>query len=132
MLAVKYALFALVSTMINLLFQYVSFTVYNGFLALYIAMFFGTLSGLLAKYILDKQYIFYHIPKDKQDDAKKFILYSFMGIFTTMIFWGTEIIFEMFLEAENARYLGAAIGLSIGYIIKYHLDKKYVFVHHCE
>lgn len=132
MLAVKYALFALVSTMINLLFQYVSFTVYNGFLALYIAMFFGTLSGLLAKYILDKQYIFYHIPKDKQDDAKKFILYSFMGIFTTMIFWGTEIIFEMFLEAENARYLGAAIGLGIGYIIKYHLDKKYVFVHHCE
>lgn len=132
MLAVKYALFALVSTVINLLFQYVSFTVYSGFSALYVAMFFGTLSGLLAKYILDKQYIFYHIPKDKQDDAKKFILYSFMGVFTTMIFWGTEIMFDTLLEAENARYLGAAIGLSIGYIIKYHLDKKYVFVHHYE
>jgi len=92
-------------------------------------MFFGTLAGLVAKYILDKKYIFYHTPKDKKDDAKKFVLYSFMGIFTTIIFWGTEITFDALLENPNAKYIGAVIGLSIGYIIKYFLDKKYVFIY---
>jgi len=46
---------------------------------------------------------------------------------TTFIFWGTEIGFDAFFENENAKYFGAVIGLSIGYIIKYFLDKKYVF-----
>jgi putative flippase GtrA len=91
-------------------------------------MFIGTLAGLVAKYILDKKYIFYHTPQNKTDDAKKFILYSFMGIFTTIIFWGTEIAFNALFQSPNAKYLGATIGLSIGYIIKYFLDKKYVFI----
>jgi len=129
MLAAKYALFAGISTLFNLLFQWISFYFYSGFGSLYLAMFFGTLAGLVAKYILDKKWIFYHIPKDKKDDAKKFILYSFMGIFTTIIFWGTEIGFNALFESHNAKYIGAVIGLTIGYIIKYFLDKKYVFIH---
>jgi putative flippase GtrA len=91
-------------------------------------MFFGTLAGLVTKYLLDKRYIFYHTPKDKKDDAKKFALYSFMGVFTTVIFWGTEIGFNAVFENPNAKYVGAIIGLSIGYVIKYYLDKKYVFI----
>ena len=96
MLAVKYALFALVSTLVNLLFQYLSFKVYSGFGALYVAMAVGTLAGLVVKYVLDKKWIFYHTPKDRKDDAKKFALYSFMGVFTTLIFWGTEMAFYYF------------------------------------
>ena len=92
-------------------------------------MFFGTLAGLVAKYILDKKFIFYHIPTNKKDDAKKFTLYSLMGVFTTSIFWGTEIAFDTFSQGPNSKYLGAVIGLSIGYIIKYFLDKKYVFIY---
>lgn len=129
MLAVRYTLFAIISTLFNLFFQYLSILAYSGPVSLYIAMFFGTLAGLVAKYILDKKYIFYHTPKDKKDDAKKFVLYSFMGIFTTVIFWGTEITFDALLEKPNAKYIGAVIGLSIGYVIKYFLDKKYVFIH---
>ncbi len=129
MLALKYALFAAISTLVNLLFQWISFLFYVGWGSLYLAMFIGTLAGLVAKYILDKKWIFYHTPKDKKDDAKKFILYSFMGVFTTIIFWGTEITFNALFESPNAKYLGAVIGLSIGYIIKYFLDKKYVFIH---
>lgn len=90
-------------------------------------MFLGTLAGLGSKYILDKKFIFYHTPKDKKDDAKKFALYSLMGVFTTIIFWGTEITFDLLFQDPNSKYLGAIIGLSIGYIIKYYLDKKYVF-----
>jgi len=128
-LALRYALFAGISTLINLLFQWLSFLVYGGTGSLYVAMFAGTLAGLVAKYILDKKWIFYHTPKDKKDDAQKFLLYSLMGVFTTIIFWGTEMAFYYLIPNPNAKYIGAVIGLSIGYIIKYFLDKKYVFIH---
>jgi len=129
MLALKYSLFAVLSTLVNLLFQYFSFTLYAGWGSLYVAMFVGTLAGLVAKYILDKKWIFYHTPKDKKDDARKFALYALMGVFTTVIFWGTEMAFYYLVPNPNAKYIGAVIGLSIGYIIKYFLDKKFVFIH---
>lgn len=132
MIAIKYTLFAVISTFFNLFFQYLSFFFYSTHGALYVAMFIGTLAGLLVKYILDKKYIFYHIPANIKDDSRKFILYSFMGIFTTMIFWSTEILFNMLLQSPYAKYIGALLGLSIGYIIKYFLDKKYVFIHQQE
>ena len=129
MIVVKYIIFAVISTLFNLLFQYFSFGLYNGFGSLYVAMFLGTLAGLIVKYVLDKKFIFYHEVKDKKDDAKKFALYSLMGVFTTIIFWGTEIAFDYFSQDPNAKYLGAVIGLSIGYVIKYFLDKKFVFIY---
>ncbi len=129
MLVIKYTLFAVISTLFNLLFQYFSFLLYTGVGELYVAMAFGTLAGLVAKYLLDKKFIFYHTPKDKKDDAKKFVLYSFMGVFTTVIFWGTEIAFDTLLDDPDAKYFGAVIGLGIGYVIKYFLDKHYVFIH---
>ena len=129
MIAIKYTIFAAISTLFNLLFQYFSFLVYIGFGSIYVAMFFGTLAGLVAKYILDKKFIFYHTPTDKKDNAKKFALYSLTGVFTTIIFWATEIAFDALSQDPNAKYLGAVIGLSIGYVIKYFLDKKYVFIH---
>jgi len=128
MLAIKYTLFALISTLLNLLFQYLSFLVYSDFASLYVAMFIGTLVGLITKYILDKKFIYYHTCKDKKDDAKKFAHYSLMGLFTTIIFWGTEIVFDAFFQNPNAKYVGAIIGLGMGYIIKYFLDKNYVFI----
>lgn len=129
MTAIKYILFAVISTLFNLLFQYFSFGIYEGVGSLYIAMFFGTLAGLIVKYVLDKKFIFYHEVENKKDDAKKFALYSLMGVFTTIIFWGTEIAFDTFSQNPNAKYLGAVIGLSIGYVIKYFLDKKFVFIY---
>jgi putative flippase GtrA len=127
MIAVKYTLFAVISTLFNLLLQYLSFFFYDGFGGLYVAMLAGTAVGLLVKYILDKKYIFYHTPENKKDDAKKFMLYSLMGVFTTALFWGSEVIFDALVAGEHAKYIGAVIGLSIGYITKYFLDKKYVF-----
>lgn len=127
MIALWYALFALFSTAVNILFQYLSFLVYSGYLSLYIAMFAGTVAGLVLKYILDKKYIFFHKPKSKKDDGKKFFLYSLMGIFTTFIFWGFEIGFDYMFDSQNAKYIGAVVGLSIGYVVKYFLDKKFVF-----
>ncbi len=126
-MVVRYILFAIISTIVNLLFQYLSFFVYSGFLAIYVAMFNGTLAGLVLKYILDKKYIFYHKPKSKKDDGKKFLLYSLMGLFTTFIFWGFEIWFDWLIGGEGGKYIGAVVGLGIGYVVKYNLDKKFVF-----
>jgi peptidoglycan biosynthesis protein MviN/MurJ (putative lipid II flippase) len=128
MLAIKYSIFAIISTLFNLAFQYITNYLYGGFGALYLAIFVGTLAGLIPKYILDKKYIFYHQTKDKRDDIKKFGLYTMMSIFTTIIFWGTEITFDIIFDNENAKYLGAVVGLSVGYVVKYFLDKRYVFI----
>lgn len=126
-LAFKYAVFAVIATVLNLLTQYLSLVIYSKSYSLYIAMFFGTLAGLVVKYILDKKYIFYYIQKNKIDDSQKFILYSLMGVVTTFIFWGFEIGFDYIFESESAKYIGAVIGLSIGYMVKYFLDKNFVF-----
>jgi len=125
--AIKYAVFAAISTAINLLGQYIGFLIYDGLFSLYFAMLLGTLAGLVSKYILDKKYIFYHQPKSRADDGKKFILYAVTGIFTTIIFWGTEITFDMLFSSHAAKYIGAVIGLSIGYVCKYFLDSHFIF-----
>ncbi len=127
MIAIKYTAFAVLATMINLLFQYLSLSLYGGVASLYLAMAAGTLAGLLTKYILDRKYIFYHKPLTRKNDAAKFLLYSLTGVFTTFIFWGTEIAFDALFNTEGAKYLGAVTGLAIGYVIKYYLDKTYVF-----
>jgi putative flippase GtrA len=122
-----YILFAILSTVINLLFQYLSLSLYNGFLSLYVAMFVGTFFGLISKYYMDKVYIFNYVPKNKKNDLKTFVAYTVTGGFTTLIFWGFEISFNAIWSSEIAKYCGALIGLSLGYSFKYLLDKKYVF-----
>ena len=87
------------------------------------------MAGLVSKYVLDKLYIFLFNTDSPREDLGIFILYCATGIATTAIFWGFELGFEFFLGGKAARYLGAVIGLSIGYAVKYQLDKRYVFSH---
>ena len=127
MIAFKYTLFAIVSILLNLLFQYLSLWVYDGTGGLVLAMCSGTGAGLVCKYVLDKKFIFHHKPTSKTQDARKFVSYTLTGGFTTFIFWATEIWFDWYFDHEAAKYVGAAIGLSVGYVMKYFLDRKYVF-----
>ncbi len=127
MIIVRYFVFAVISTALNLLFQYFSFIVYDGLGSLYIAMSIGTLIGFASKYFFDKNYIFYYVNKDNESEAKIFFLYSLTGVFTTAIFWVFEIGFDIIFDFNIAKYIGATIGLTIGYIIKFFLDRKNVF-----
>ncbi len=120
--------FAILSTCVNLLSQAICFRLYQGFADIYLAMSIGTLNGLILKYLLDKKYIFEYQTKDLKEDTSKFFLYSLMGVITTLIFWGVEVSFDYFFDNELAKYIGALIGLSIGYLIKYFLDKNFVFI----
>ncbi|TYQ12823.1 UNVERIFIED_CONTAM: hypothetical protein Cloal_3858 [Acetivibrio alkalicellulosi] len=130
-IAIKYTVFAVISMLGNLITQHGVDIIMEGLInekyIIYIGMFFGTLAGLVIKYFLDKRYIFYYHTNSKTENAGKFLLYSFMGVFTTIIFWGFELSFDKLFEHEKAKYIGAVIGLSIGYVIKYNLDKRFVF-----
>lgn len=127
-LTLKYAVFAVVATVVNLLTQRIMDSIYTGPLTYYVSLFAGTLTGLVVKYILDKRYIFYFVTKSRQEDARKFIIYSVMGVATTAIFWGFQTGFYLlWTENEYAKYIGAVIGLTIGYFTKYQLDKRFVF-----
>ncbi|ADH86453.1 GtrA family protein [Desulfurivibrio alkaliphilus] len=125
--ACKYFVFALIATGINLLTQWPFFLLLDGFWVLYLALCFGTLTGLITKYTLDKRWIFYYTAHSRRDDLSRFGLYSLMGVFTTAVFWGTEMGFYYTFEFAGAQYVGGGLGLMVGYTIKYLLDKKFVF-----
>lgn len=126
-LAAKYAVFAGLATAANIGTQYLVLQAYKGPFSLYAAMAAGTIVGLVIKYILDKRYIFYHTTAGMRDDLFKFVIYSAMGVITTLIFWGTELLLHFLLPWEWAKYAGAAVGLTVGYLTKYQLDKRFVF-----
>lgn len=127
LLATKYAFFAGIAILTNVAAQRFTLALYSGPPALYAAMAIGTLAGLLVKYVLDKKYIFYVRVETRTDDVCRFVLYSAMGIITTMIFWGSELAFNAAFQSGKAKYAGAVLGLTIGYLTKYRLDKKFVF-----
>ena len=126
-IAFRYAVFAAAATLVNLATQALSLAIYDGRYGLYVAMAFGTATGLAVKYVLDKRYIFYFKPTNLREDFGIFLLYSVMSVITTVIFWGTELLFEIMLDFDGAMYIGATIGLTIGYTTKYFLSKHFVF-----
>ena len=126
-LALTYMLLALVATIANIGTQELATRLYAGPFAIVLAMLAGTAVGLVVKYVLDKRYIFRFRARDLGHDSRTFALYTLMGLATTVIFWGFELGFEHLFASRGMRYLGAVIGLAIGYVTKYHLDKRYVF-----
>ncbi|EGQ9466339.1 GtrA family protein [Vibrio parahaemolyticus] len=127
-LVILYILFAILATIANLTAQEIAYQLYHGFYRLAHSMFWGTLIGLVVKYVLDKRYIFNFEVKSHSQDFKTFVMYSAMGVITTLVFWASEWMFDYWFETKQMRYIGAILGLSIGYITKYYLDKKFVFV----
>ncbi len=78
--------------------------------------------------MLDKHFIFQFRSEQLSEDLQKFVLYSGTGVITTVLFWSFEFGFDYLFGTKMARYTGAVIGLSIGYFIKYRLDRRYVFI----
>ena len=126
-LAINYAFFALVATAANIGAQDLIIRTYNGAFAIVASVVVGTGVGLIVKYILDKRYIFRFRARSVAHDSQTFALYAGMGLATTLIFWGFEFGFYYIFETKEMRYLGGVIGLAIGYLTKYQLDKRYVF-----
>lgn len=126
-LPILYAFLALISTAANIGTQALVAYTYGGPFALMISLVIGTGVGLVLKYVLDKRYIFRFRARDLAHDGKTFALYTLMGLATTVIFWGFELGFDYLFGTHQMRYAGGVMGLLIGYLIKYYLDKHYVF-----
>ena len=122
-----YVLFAVIATATNLAVQRTILSFNNSNLNFIFALFLGTLVGLLIKYFLDKNWIFFDNTKGLKSQIRNFRAYTIMGIVTTIIYWVIETTFWLIWQKDNIRECGALLGLSIGYIIKYKLDKKFVF-----
>jgi putative flippase GtrA len=126
-IAVKYALFAGLATGLNIAVQRGVGQIVQGPLSLYIVIVSGTTAGLIVKYLLDKRFIFHYQPLSRSDEAIKVLLYLMMSAFATAVFWAVELSFDAVFDFTTARYLGAAVGLTLGYSLKYELDRRFVF-----
>ncbi len=93
----------------------------------WLALVFGTGVGLVVKYLLDKRWIFLDASTGLAAHGRRFSLYTVMGLFTTAIFWGTQTVFFLLTDSRAMLYLGGALGLAVGYVVKYHLDRRFVF-----
>ena len=126
-LAILYALVALIAIFVNVGCQALVIWIYKGVFAVQLSVLIGTAAGLPVKYVLEKRHIFGFVSKSLVHDGQVFMIYTFMGVFTTGLFWAIEYGFHVAFETDAMRYVGGAVGLTIGNIIKYHLDKRYVF-----
>lgn len=122
-----YVLFAGISTIANLGAQFVVDLLYTGPFALVAGVIVGTGVGVVTKYILDKRFIFRYEVKSMKHQARTLGLYTVMSGITTLIFWAFEFGAVFVFGTDTAKYVGAVIGLTIGYVLKYNLDKNITF-----
>ena len=128
-LILRYTLFAVAATLVNLATQRMVLSLgwQSAGAGLAMAIAAGTLTGLVVKYVLDKRWIFYDTATGAATYGRQFALYTAMGVFTTCIFWGSETLFWLIWRTDAMRELGAVLGLTVGYVTKYQLDKRFVF-----
>lgn len=126
-LVLRYAAFAAIATLANLGVQRLVLGGEGGGARLALAIGAGTLVGLVVKYALDKRWIFGDREGGIRAHGRKFGLYSAMGLVTTAIFWGAETAAWAIWRTDLAREAGAVLGLTVGYVVKYRLDRRFVF-----
>lgn len=126
-LVFRYTVFAVIATLANLAMQRLVLTQGTTAMWFMAAVGLGTMVGLIVKYILDKRWIFADTSTGVKANGKKFGLYTAMGLITTAIFWGVETAFWLTWKTDLMRELGAVLGLGIGYVVKYNLDRRFVF-----
>ena len=137
-LASRYVLFACIAGAVNILVQAVTLQVLslvathwpaiNPPYHLTLAMAAGTVAGLMPKYLLDSRWIFTQPASDTttRRHARNIPLYTLTAVFTTFIFWAFEYLFDA-VGQGNWHYVGAVIGLAVGYRVKFSLDRSFVF-----
>lgn len=139
-LVIKYSIFVVIAITVNIVTQFTIDQIANSmditkvfFVDIKIvSLGIGTLAGLIVKFFLDKKYIFNASFDNKNQTFGSFLLYSLMGLVTTIIFWGFELGAYAVFHSNLIKYLAGIIGLIIGYYTKYHLDKKFVFSAHMQ
>jgi hypothetical protein len=87
----------------------------------------GTLVGFVAKYILDKNFIFFDAYSGHARETAKVRLCGLFSIVTTVVFWSFEAGFWAIWRTDLAKYNDAVLGPALGYAAKFLLDKRFTF-----
>ena len=119
-LILRYSCFAFLATLANIFTQRIIMSFKQTNLFFIFAILIGTVVGLIIK-------IFFDNTSGIKLQSLKFGVYTSMSIISTLVFWVTEILFWVIGQTEHMREIGALIGLTFGYIIKYNLDRRFVF-----
>lgn len=127
-LVLLYSTFAALATGVNLLCQYAVLSSWDDRRAVLLALVVGTIAGMPVKYVLDKRYIFRFSTERLSDETRMFATYVVFAGVTTVIFWGCELLAGLIHPSNAAHLIGGAIGLAIGYTMKYRMDRAWVFV----
>lgn len=126
MMFIRYVIFAILATIANLGTQEIVIrTVPVAPLTVSIIM--GTAAGFILKYLLDKKWVFDDGYSGHRQELQKITLYGVFSVFTTLVFWGFEVAFWVIWRTDFAKYTGAVLGLAIGYVAKFVLDRTFVF-----
>ncbi|CAD7054323.1 membrane protein [Pseudorhizobium endolithicum] len=125
-IAIRYIAFAVIATAVNFLAQEMTVQTLPRH-PLMLSILVGTIAGFVVKYVLDKKWIFFDDYRSHRSEARKVVLYGLFSVLTTAIFWGFEITFWTIWGTNFAKYAGGALGLAIGYVSKYALDRRFVF-----
>lgn len=124
--AARYVLFASFAMLVNFAAQE-AVVVSMPTRSLLPSIFAGTVAGFSVKYLLDKYWIFFDGYNSPAQEVRKITLYGFFSALTTLIFWSFEVAFWALWSTDLAKYSGGALGLALGYALKYRLDRKFVF-----
>ena len=125
LLVPRYALFAVLATVANLMLQRLAIRISPTTMGYVLGLCLGTGVGLALKFVLDKFYIFGDRSQGLRRTGRSFLYYAATGIITTLVFAAVETAFWLYWEAM--REAGALLGLTIGYVAKYQLDRQFVF-----
>jgi len=121
----RYFCVASSSIVLNILIQFLSVQIYRGIFFIELSIIIATLLTMPTRYFIEKNYVFYGL--QKSSDSLSFSMYTFSAIVSTIIFWSIEYSFHLIYYSDLLRYLGGILGLSIGFIIKFFIDKLYIF-----
>jgi len=122
----RYVTFAVISGLANLVAQALSIRVAPAY-PVPSSILCGTAVGFFVKYLLEKRWVFFDGYDGKAKELRKITVYGLSGVATTLLFWAVELAAWHLGGTDAAKYIGAAIGLSIGNVVKYLLDRKFVF-----
>jgi putative flippase GtrA len=123
----RYGLFAALAMLANFISQALVLRLVGPSHGISISLLGGTLAGFFVKYALDKRFIFFDGFHSARHETMKLGLYGVTAILTTLVFWSLELGAWILWHTSFAKYVGGAIGLCIGYLTKYVLDRRYVF-----
>ena len=124
---VRYIAFAVLASLANLAAQRLVLAMLGGSGRYALAMLAGVLASMALRYPLDKDFIFKDRAGGLATHGRQVVLYGMMSIVSTTIFIGFETAFLMAWHTETMREAGAAIGLAVSYMVKYRLDRRFVF-----